>query len=106
MEIKVRWLPAADEDLVVVCDFVAIKNPGAASRLYDTLVEAADELLIFPEAGPLEPLLRDRPESFRYLVVASHYKLIYRIKTNLVEIASVWDCRCRPESLVNRLKYY
>lgn len=103
MEIKIRWLTTAVEDVNNICDYLAQKNPVATDKLYDAFLDTVDELLIFPEAGQLEPLLNDYEGGFRYLVVNNHYKLIYTIKETTVEIAVVWDCRRDPSLLSQRI---
>lgn len=99
MEMKIKWLATAIEDTNNICDFLALKSPSAASDLYDCLLDAADELIIFPEAGQIESFLEDYPECFRYLVVKKHYKMIYTIKEDYIEIVDIWDCRRNPSSL-------
>lgn len=47
----------------------------------------------FPQAGPIEPLLKGYDCEFRSLVVEKHYKLIYTVTDELIEIHAVWDCR-------------
>ena len=49
--------------------------------------------VIFPQAGPVEPLLKGYDCEFRSLVVEKHYKLIYTFTDELIEIHAVWDCR-------------
>lgn len=100
---KIRWLITAVEDVNTICNYLATKSPAAADKLYDTFVNAVDELLIFPEAGPIEPLLTDFTECFRYLVVSKHYKLIYTINETCIEIIAVWDCRRNPSQLVQEV---
>lgn len=92
-EIIIKWLPRAVGHIDDHCAFLAEKNERAAYVLYITLVKSADIFLTFPLAGPVEPLLSDMPLSYRSLVVSGHYKLIYTVNENLVEIHAVWDCR-------------
>lgn len=103
MEIKIKWLTTAVEDVNNICEYLAQKNPVAADKLYDAFMDAVDELLIFPEAGQLEPLLNDYEGSFRYLVVNKHYKLIYTINEAVVEIVVIWDCRRDPSQLCQQM---
>ena len=35
-------------------------------------------------------------EEYRYLVVEHHYKLIYCVKSDCIEIVAAWDCRRDP----------
>lgn len=101
-EIKVKWLPRAVRHLDDHCAFLAEKNERAAYQLYQTLIKSVDIFFTFPLAGPVELLLADMPQCFRSLVVNGHYKLIYTITENLVEIHAVWDCR-QAESRLKQL---
>ena len=42
---------------------------------------------------PIEPLLKEYDCEFRSPVVEKHYKLIYTVTDELIEIHAVWDCR-------------
>ena len=48
----VRWLPEALDDLKRLYEFIEPHSPGAAKRAIDTLIEAADGLVEFPEKRP------------------------------------------------------
>lgn len=63
-------------------------------------MECAKLLREQPYLGKIEPLLEDRDEKYRSLVVGRLHKLIYTIKEeNIVFIQLFWDCRQDPEKL-------
>lgn len=82
-----------------ICLFLAEKSPSAADRLDNAFYGAVNLLLTFPEAGPMEPSLEKEEVDYRYLVVEHHYKLIYCVKSDCIEIVAAWDCRRDPYSL-------
>lgn len=49
--------------------------------------------------GPIEILLEDCADTYRYLVVDKHCKLIYIVELKAAHIVTVWDCRQMPEEL-------
>lgn len=63
----------------------------------NAIIAQTDGLKKQPYTGPLEELLLDRPEKFRYLVY-KNYKVIYWINEtkNRIDIAHVFDTRQDP----------
>lgn len=93
MRIIIKWLPQAITLLDNIYRFYSEKSQTAAIRLYNRLLDSAEPLRIFPQAGPIEPLLKGYDCEFRSLVVEKHYKLIYTVTDEQIEIHAVWDCR-------------
>lgn len=93
MQITIKWLPQAIALLDNIYRYYSKKSPIAAIRLYNRLLDSAEPLRVFPQAGPIEPLLQEYDCEFRSLVVEKHYKLIYTVTDRLIEIHAVWDCR-------------
>ena len=81
MRIIIKWLPQAITLLDNIYRFYSEKSQTAAIRLYNKLLDSA------------EPLLKEYDCEFRSLVVEKHYKLIYTVTDELIEIHAVWDCR-------------
>lgn len=92
-------MPFAIDCIDRICLFLAEKSPSAADRLDNAFYGAVNLLLTFPEAGRMEPSLEKEEVDYRYLVVEHHYKLIYCVKSDCIEIVAVWDCRRDPYSL-------
>lgn len=66
----------------------------------NSIIDEAEVLRKFPEAGILEGFLTHRPEQFRSLLANKHYKLIYTVERDDVVIHAVWDCRRNPDELI------
>ena len=86
---EIRWSPAAQDDLQRLYEFIAPYSRDAAVRAVQTLVDAADTIVDFPERG--------RPWEFdqdsRELLVrfgARGYVLRYRYRDDVIFIARVW----------------
>ena len=93
MRIIIKWLPQAMALLDNIYNYYYKKSPTAAIRLYNNILDSAEPLRTFPNAGPFEPLLEEYEDGFRSIVAEKHYKLIYTVKDELVEIHAVWACR-------------
>lgn len=93
MPTRLKWLPQAIALLENIYDYYSKKSERSAVCLYNRILDSANPLLTFPHAGPIEPLLKEYPQSFRSLVVEKHYKLIYTVSPDLIEIHAIWDCR-------------
>jgi toxin ParE1/3/4 len=83
------WAPRALRQLEHAFAHIAEENPAAAWRIYDRITSRADELIDFPELGP-----PGREDDTRELVVlGTHYIIVYRLSSGLIEIAAVWHGR-------------
>ncbi|WP_455638360.1 type II toxin-antitoxin system RelE/ParE family toxin [Parabacteroides sp.] len=93
MRREIAWSDNAITLLDDIYEYYCLKSESAAIRLYNKILDSAEPLKTFPQAGPLEPMLKELPDNYRSLVVEKHYKLIYTISPDLIEIHAVWDCR-------------
>jgi plasmid stabilization system protein ParE len=86
---NLRWLPDALDDLKRLHAFIEPHSPQAAVRAVNTLIEAADFLLEFPEKGrpwDLEMDFRELPVRFG----ARGYVIRYRYYEDEVIIVRLW----------------
>lgn len=95
----IAWSDNAIALLDKIYDFYATKSVSAANKIYNRLLTSAEPLSTFPQAGIIEPLLKGHSECYRSLVVEKHYKLIYTITNDLIEIHAIWDCRQEGKKL-------
>nr|WP_315253975.1 type II toxin-antitoxin system RelE/ParE family toxin [uncultured Duganella sp.] len=88
--LPVIWSPAARADLKAIVEYIAERNPLAASGLHCTLINAAKRL-------PLQPLLyrAGRLANTRELTVHPNYILIYRVEKAAIRVLSVLHTRQR-----------
>ena len=87
----------AGRDLESIVRFLAQRNPAAAERLGNALIDDALSLADFPLRGGL---LRERP-GFRRIVYRPWFVILYRVDETraLVEIVRFWDARQDPATL-------
>jgi plasmid stabilization system protein ParE len=84
---KVRWLLEAYSDLHNIRDYIASNSPLTADKfvidLYDSI---SKQLAQFPRLGRVIPEL-DNPN--RREIIYGNYRVMYRIRDNLIEVQSV-----------------
>lgn len=97
MEIEIFWTKNAEIQLEQI--FIYHKENASekiARKLVERIVKRTIQLKKHPNSGPLELLLTDRKNEFRYLI-EGNYKIIYWKGEKIVNIATVFDCRQNPE---------
>ena len=97
MGYRVTFSARAERDLETVVRFLAAKNPPAAERLGNALVDEALALAQMPGRGLA---VKNRP-GYRRILHRPYFVIFYRIDEALalVEIARIWDGRQDPTSL-------
>ncbi len=84
---EVRWTLQAANDLEAITDFIAADSPNYASFFAMDALAAVERLAGFPNPGKVVPELDD--PGIREILFAS-YRIIYRVKGELVEILTVY----------------
>lgn len=85
---NVVWLDTALEDLHVIAEFIAERDPSAARRLVDRFVDDADALGLLPAQ-----YRRGRVAGTHELVSHPNYILVYRHTVDHIEILNVLHAR-------------
>ena len=87
-ELSVRYLPAAQDDLLSILDFIAEDSPDRATRFVDELDRRIGGLSRLPNLGrvPRNAILRSA--GYRVLVLES-YLVFYRVQPNGIDIHRV-----------------
>jgi len=88
--LPVVWLESALDDLGAITEYIADRNPAAASKLNAQLQEDAELL------GQLPAIFRHGPVAgTRQFVSHPNYILIYRVTTSEIQILNVVHARQR-----------
>ncbi len=91
---KLIWAPNAIRDLDDILDYVAMsRGADAAERLYLKLVPRINSLSLFPKRARLVPELRRVGVREYRELVASPYRILFRIVGQTVAILGVLDGR-------------
>ena len=82
---RLRFTPRATQDLVAIADYIREHNPAAALRVRAAILDALQNLGLFPEVGR-----RQDVEGIRKLVTRQYsYLVYYRLDKAADEIAVV-----------------
>ena len=98
MELEIYWTGFSEKELEIIFEYYRKNaNYRIAKKLVDGIYHETLILKKQPEIGPVEELLRQRKEDFRYLVY-ENYKIIYWLnyQENRIEITDVFDTRQNP----------
>jgi toxin ParE1/3/4 len=89
MDFKIIWSDAALADLENICCYIARKDPRAASRIGQGLLDHIGILASFPFIGPTYP--RGSRGTLREIVFRS-YRIFYDVseRRESVEILHIW----------------
>lgn len=101
MELEIFWSELAENKLRDVFDYYKMKaGLKTARKIANQIVDKTLLLTENPRVGPIEELLSERPQEFRYLV-STNYKVIYYInfETKRIVIANVFDVRQNPQKM-------
>lgn len=85
--IELLWSPRSIADLEEIRAFIEIDSPAWADLTVRRLVAVVERLREFPDSGRMVPE-RERPDLRE--VVSGQYRIVYRRKPDLVEIATVF----------------
>ncbi len=99
---KVKWTYQAEEQLTQTAFYIQRCFGQKERRHFLNAVYEANALLSAnPNIGAVEPLLSDRPSTYRSLIVNRLNKIVYRMYEDYIEVAAFWDTRREPQKLIN-----
>lgn len=84
---KLHWSPQAVRDLEAIRDYIATDSPRYAGLVIERIIVAVERLTSFPESGRVVP---ERNEPKIREIIVKPYRVVYRLKPGLVEIAAVF----------------
>lgn len=82
---KIRLSLAAASDLDRIIEYLEERNPLAAAETVESIFNAIDLLLQFPEMGRLG----EEPDT-RELVIENTFVVPYRVREDIIEVVRVW----------------
>lgn len=83
-----RYLPAAEQDLLDILDYIARDNPAAARAFVNRVERAIGRLARFPRSGRRPRDARLRRRGYR-LIVVGDYLVFYVVIRRTVQIRRV-----------------
>ncbi len=85
--IDLLWSPQSFQDLDGIRAHIAENSPAYAELTVQRIVAAVERLRLFPDSGRMVP---DRQEPDLREVIAGNYRVVYRRRSDSVEIATVF----------------
>ncbi|MDH6309017.1 plasmid stabilization system protein ParE [Dysgonomonas sp. PFB1-18] len=101
---EIIWTKRAVMHLEDIHKFYEEKNPSAANRLYNDLIDSVEPLKDFPQMAQIEPALKFFQKEYRALVVKKTFKIVYYTNRNKIYIVAVLDCRQNPKTNKSKVK--
>jgi plasmid stabilization system protein ParE len=101
MELKIFWTNFSKQELKKIFDYYKLEaNLNVAKSLVRGITIATSKLVIQPEIGQEEELLKVDERNFRYFLF-KNYKIIYLINSKMsrIEIFDIFDTRQNPKKL-------
>lgn len=94
---KIFWSPESVQDLESIRRYIATDSPVYADLMIRRIVATVERLRTFPRSGRIVPE-REVPD-IREVIVGA-YRVVYRLRNDLVEIATVFrSSRLFPDSI-------
>ena len=90
MSLRVRFTPAARQQLLGAVSYIRQDNPAAAQRFRDAVAHALGRVSEYPESGRLLPEFPDLPHRE---VIVGPYRFFYRVKGRTIWIVGAWHSR-------------
>lgn len=96
MGLTLFWTESAMNQLEDIFEYYKITvSVSVARKIVNAIVDRSLVLEKQPQIGPIEELLKERKNEYRYLV-EGNYKIIYWIEEPYIKIAAIFDCRQNP----------
>lgn len=81
----VKLLPAAEEDVEEIYDYLFIENPFYAEDFLNKFYKSIKKLQRFPKIGKLTEVFNLNRAGYRYIIM-DNYHIYYKIEENIVYI--------------------
>jgi toxin ParE1/3/4 len=84
---KIIWSPRAANNLEHICDYIAKDSEYYASLVAKRIIAIVEALPRFPYSGRIVP---EYQETNLREKIYKHYRIIYRIKEESIEIVAIY----------------
>jgi plasmid stabilization system protein ParE len=98
----VTWSKTAERDLFAIVEYFADDSPQQAYELFKKLGKKASSLRTFPDRGRVIPELQQQGITQYRELIATPWRIIYRISERNVYVLSVLDSRRSVEDILLR----
>ncbi len=85
-EVKIEWSPSSINNLEKIAEFISQNSPLYAPVFIRKIINSVERLKEFPLSGRIVPEFNN---SDLREIIFHNYRIVYRLKGNLVEIVLV-----------------
>src|SRR5690349_5871169 len=96
---EIHYLPAAEQDLLEIIEYILLDNPDAAIPISNNFDEAISTLELFPLSGSIPNDIRLQTFNYRILIVGN-YHVFYEAFTDFVEIRRILQGKRKYDFLI------
>ena len=97
---KLKWTKNAKDDLLNIVAYIKKDNPSIANDIYQKIRKKAHSSNFFPLKGRVVPELQQEGITFYREVIASPWRIIYKVGNDTVYIMAILDSRQNIEELL------
>lgn len=97
---KIEWTTNAKNDLLNIVEYIKNDSPSAAKEVYAKIREKAHSSDFFPLKGRVLPELQKEGITLYREVIASPWRIIYKVGSDTVYIMAILDSRQNVEELL------
>ena len=103
---RIVIIDRADAQVQATADHIKEDFGRKAEQKFKAKFREAIRLLADnPYLGPIEPLLAERTQTYRSVVVGKLNKMVYYIEEDtVIYVVAFWDCRREPDTLAGQVK--
>lgn len=97
---KLKWTTNAKDDILNIVSYIKNDSPSIANDVYRTIKEKAHSSNFFPLKGRVVPELQKEGITIYRELVASPWRIIYKVGNDTVYIMAIVDSRQNIEELL------
>ncbi|MDD2451568.1 MAG: type II toxin-antitoxin system RelE/ParE family toxin [Sulfurovum sp.] len=97
---KLKWTTNAKDDLLNIVAYIKQDSPGIANEIYQKIREKAHSSNFFPLKGRVVPELQKEGITLYREVMATPWRIIYKVGNDTVYIMAILDSRQNVEEVL------
>ena len=97
---KLKWTTNAKDDLLNIVSYIKKDSPSIANDIYQKIRKKAHSSNFFPLKGRVVPELQKEGITLYREVIASPWRVIYKVGNDTVYIMAILDSRQNVEELL------
>lgn len=97
---KLKWTTNAKDDLLNIVSYIKKDSPSIANDIYQKIRKKAHSNNFFPLKGRVVPELQKEGITLYREVIASPWRIIYKVGNDTVYIMAILDSRQNIEELL------